>query len=386
MIKDGKRKQIICYILVVLVPLILRVGYLCLNGIVKSPDSYSYIRMANNIIAQGPVYYIHNLDAPYYWGYPTYLAIMFFLIGDNFFVICLVQTVLACASMIFLFKALNRLIREQWVCLCMVFLYTIIFDVMMWDRYVLTECLGMTIEAICFYFFINLITADEISKKDFILFAVFCILFFLARSNAITIVFAMGIVIVSRLDRKVRNKILLGFIVVMCGLVSMIIASSIMHPDNVNLIDTIEVATKGIREGNVIDERHEYDILLPSEGFRLPFYALVILKRMVMYWSIFIRAYSKAHKLMCIVGILPTYVLAFLSTFRAFKEKIRTYIELFVVIVLSSLIQIVVFIDYDFRYRAPIFIPLILLGSLSGKYIGDMILKKLKELKLSNDN
>ena len=76
---------------------------------------------------------------------------------------------------------------------------------------------------------------------------------------------------------------------------------------------------------------------------------------------------------MSIITIVPTYFLAIYSAIIAFKTKNSLYESIIFVILFAYVLQVIQLIDFDFRYRAPIFLLLILLGSLGVKELGERI-------------
>lgn len=369
--KNNNRTNIFFISVSVLMALVIRMALFVIWGSVLGGDSRFYIDMAKTLMQEGIFYYPNHVDAPYYWGYPTFLALVFSIFGENITVSCMIQIFLASFSMAFVYLSIFRMTGKPWVSVLLIGLYNINLEVIEWDCYVLTDSLGMTMEALCTFFFVCLIDGYEkgwnagamSSNKtcDWVLFAVTSLLYFFARSNAIVIIFFMCAILSFRLDKKKQIKIRCLLLTCFVAFVSIIMWSGAIRPKNANLMATFQYMIEMLRKGMVFSGRPEYDVSVSSAGMFAP--VLLIIKRIVYYWSVFLKAYSTPHKLLSIVSISPVYLLAMYSGLRAVKERQRKYVELIYIILLSALVQSMVIIDFDFRYRSPLFMLLILLGS-----------------------
>lgn len=390
--KNSNRTSVFFIALSVLTALAIRMALFAFYGSLLGGDSQSYIDMAKTVMREGITYYPNHIDAPYYWGYPTFLALIFSMFGENITVVCIIQIILAGLSMALIYLSIFRMTGRPWIGVLLIAFYNINLEVIEWDCFILSDSLGMTMEALCVFSFVRLIdgyekgrnagTMDSNKPYDWMLFAVTSLLYFLARSNAIVIIFFMCVVLLFRLEKK--KQIMLGGLFLACfaALVSIIMWSAVMHPENINLMATFEGMMRDIREGSVISGRPEYDVPVASNG--ILGYAFFIVKRIAYYWAVFLKAYSMGHKLLSIAAISPVYLLAIYSGIQAVKNRQRKYIELIFIILLSAFVQTLEQIDFDFRYRAPLFMLLILLGSYGLAEITDKMQPVLKRKKVQH--
>ena len=84
-------------------------------------DSTFYIEQAKGILSNGLFYYGAHISTPYYWGYPTFLAICMAFVGENWVAIAIIQILLSACSTVFLFFILYTLRYTQYASVYTIF-------------------------------------------------------------------------------------------------------------------------------------------------------------------------------------------------------------------------------------------------------------------------
>lgn len=123
----------------------------------------------------------------------------------------------------------------------------------------------------------------------------------------------------------------------------------------------------GFRDGMVVNGRPEYDITVVPEHIGSPWFIVdilkILLKRICMYWSIYFDGYSSMHKLFVLGTILPTFILSIWSIIQVIRNKAKSFYPLITMTMFYFVLQVFTEVDFDQRYRAPIFMILIILCS-----------------------
>lgn len=142
--------KIIKISLVFALALLIRVVYTMVKGGYYTSDTAYYMGQSDIILQQGLSFYIANISTPYYWGYPTALAILRSIFGDNLMAICLVQAVLGAVSTLILVKLIDMITNNVNIAIGAGLIYTCIVDVVMWDAMVMSDSLGLFLADIIF--------------------------------------------------------------------------------------------------------------------------------------------------------------------------------------------------------------------------------------------
>ncbi len=323
-----KNKRTISILTVLLGTLFIRVGFLTVYGALIGGDTDFYVNNAEQIMSNGIGFYIHNAGTAWYWGYPTFLAIIFSVFGENLFIAAAIQTILISISCILIYRLMVLLGCKEDIAIILTLFYSIIKDVNMWDCFILSDCLGMFWQCVCLFCFYRLIICKfdqrSVNWKWAFLWLISMLLFFITRANSISLILAMITILLASIeDKKVK------WITISCSLIAVIVLIAIVafagSQTSFGLGGRWEYYKQGFINGMVVSGRTEYDVFVPSEHYgNIIFIAdviLIVFKRIVMYWSIYFAEYSMVHKMFCIATILPIFILSVWSIIQIVRKK-----------------------------------------------------------------
>lgn len=356
MVKDMKTKGIYAGIFVG--AFVISLGYCFLLHSLGAfgGDSGFYVAEAKEILSGGPAYYASHIATPYYWGYPTFLAVCMAVVGENWTAVALVQIFLSAVSTVLLFQVIKDVTESTGQAAGLALFYKIIMDVSMWDGRILSDSLGMTLECMTLYFFY--MGMRDKKRRDYILFAVSAVLFFMTRTNSISLLIVLLGTVFLALPKKKRRVIgtFIALILVIAAAGLFIVGDNEAH----GLGSRVEYFRDYYLQGNIVSGRPEYSYKVPAGHVDSPLFlwdiVLMILLKAIYYWSIYFKGYSMVHILICFVTILPTFLLTLFSIICIIKDKVKQLYPFVAGIASYSFIQICTEVDFDMRYRAPIFL------------------------------
>lgn len=316
-------------------------------------DSEYYVGQANEILLKGLEYYIEHIATPYYWGYPTFLAVCIAIVGENWVAIALIQVFFSAFSMIFLFRLVNDISGQSFLSFLLTLFYKLILDTSMWDGRILSDSLGMTLECMTLYFFY--MGMQNKQKKDLALFIIFACLFFMARTNSISLLIVLTAEVLLTLPG--RKKWAIGGIIAAAVLVGLFVAGG---NENLGLGARAQNFASYYQQGEIVHGRPEYNYSIPEGHLGTPLFILDIIFMIILkfkyYWSIYFNDYSMTHIVICLVTILPVFALTLFSVIHIINDRQRQLYPFVVGIVTYCSIQICTEVDFDLRFRAPIFL------------------------------
>lgn len=347
-------------------------GYLMHTFGTYGGDSEYYVSQAKEILSNGLQYYIEHVATPYYWGYPSFLAVCIAIVGENWTAIALIQVFLSAFSMIFLFRLVNDILSQTSLAILLTLFYKLILDTSMWDGRILSDSLGMTLECMTLYFFYTGMKNRQ--KRDYTLFVIWAVLFFMTRTNSVSLLIVLTAAILLKIPGKTK-WIIFGVIV------AAILAGLFIAGENVNLGlgARAENFASYYRKGEIVHGRPEYDYHIPEDHigsllFILDIVIMIILKAKY-YWSIYFSDYSMTHIVICLVTILPIFLITLFSVIQIIKDRQKQLYPFVIGIVSYSFIQICTEVDFDLRYRAPVFLLCIICSGYGLKKLYPLILK-----------
>jgi hypothetical protein len=120
------------------------------------------------------------------------------------------------------------------------------------------------------------------------------------------------------------------------------------------------------RDGSIVWQRYETYVDPPKTA--LAYVSIFALRAFSMFMP-FARDYSLGHKLVNVVGLIPLYVLTLTGLWsilagRAEPRAQRLGALAFVLIVSFTMLHALTAIDYDWRYRVPLFGPMLVLAAI----------------------
>ena len=230
----------------------------------------------------------------------------------------------------------------------------------MWDGMILSDSLGMTLECMTLYFFY--FSLKNKKKKDYILLAAFSLLFFTVRTNSISLLLVVAVTCLLSLPKE-KRRIAAALTVLV---VAAVVAALFMVGENAyyGLGKRVDYYRDYYLQGTIVFGRPEYDYQIPAGHKGSILFVFDILKMLLLkavyYWSIYFKAFSKAHTILCFLTILPTFLFTLFSVICIIRDKVKQLYPFVDGIFSYSFIQIATEVDYDQRYRSPIFLLLII--------------------------
>ena len=130
-------------------------------------------------------------------------------------------------------------------------------------------------------------------------------------------------------------------------------------------------------QGIIVSGRTEYDYKIPAGHEGSVWFLFDVLKmfllKAVYYWSVYFKAYSKTHIAICFLTILPTFLFTLFSVICIIRDKAKQLYPFVVGIFSYSVLQIATEVDFDQRYRSPIFLLLIICSAYGVKKLYMMV-------------
>lgn len=334
-----------------------RIGRVMINGYLRGGDSGFYEANADAIINSGIGFYWSNIGIPHYWGYSSFLALMRLAVGTDYRVVAIVQAVIAVVAVYLLYRILCRLDVHPTMAAIAVFLFSCTMDIFIWDRFVLSDSLGISLEIIvlCLYF---LFMDVEWGDKRCLLYGLLWILagavYVTTRVHGLAIVLPMLVFMIAKLPRPLNITVGLTF-----SAIAVSVVAGVLLLDKNNLAQGAWNAFVGwFLDGSICLGRPEYNLEPFSGGSKALYCMKVLVRRMVFFWNIYVSDYSLIHKLWGLATLLPMFVMGGWSAFLIFRRKQKRLYSVIVMLLFEYMFIVLTQIDFDMRYRVQILAPL----------------------------
>ena len=356
--------------LVILVSFML-IGYYHLNiGFKMSSDSYTYSEWADNLIKLDFnlfSYYFQNtfINPNFIYTIPVLLiALSKSFFGEAWqYAFMILNLILVFSSLILFSKSLILLkVRPLIICLSMPLLVLSV-DLLTWPRYILSDMIFSFIIIMTVY----LIIKGIVKKKIYYLPIFFMIiLMFLSRPTSLPFIFAIiAFVIISKFQVNYSPKYIILFIFLLSIFTPLIFAMlyqlmKVYLSDNAQAVFLIEM----VETGMIIHDRPETWIDTPKTFVDLVYLYFL---RFIFFFKPYAESYSMIHIILNSLQTLIIFMSINLWLFlKANFNSIHKTIALILMISFSAAaFHSFTLIDYDWRYRFPIILPLIIIFPLS---------------------
>lgn len=355
-----------------IVSLLLIAYYNINSGIVISSDSKTYSEWADILIKLNfnlYNYYSQNtfINPNYIYTIPVLLvAILKVIFGTEWQIAFFyVNLILLIFSIIIFSKSLQLLkVRPLIISFAMPIL-TLSADLLTWPRYILTDVMFSFLVLLLIFIMIK----DIVNKQQSYLYILLMIiLIYLTRPTSLPFIFAIVSFIGLNKLKYSQRFILTSFltlIIFMPFLFAIIFKFMTTYLSDVpQVLFLIEMVNAGM----VIHDRPETWIGAPSSFFDLAYLYFV---RFIFFFNPYAESFSSIH---IILNTLQTLLILFsICLFLFSKEKIETMNKSVILILIISLyvafFHSFTLIDYDWRYRFPIIVPLIMIFPISFEII-----------------
>lgn len=241
--------------------------------------------------------------------------------------------------------------------------YTCLLDVILWDTYILSDSLGLILECCVIYLFYKSFYFTKQKMVYGVLFWIAVVLFFMTRTNSLSLIIVLIVFLIMRMEKKYRfiTLISIGGI----AIVSIVFLFVIGRESGLGISNLGNMFKNYYLQGSIVCGRPEYDYLIPEShqgnGLFILDCIIMYFKKYFYYWSVYFSAHSTRHKLLNCITILPLFFTSLASTIMIFRDKKKVYYPVIAGVISYSVIQALTEVDFDMRYRVPIFMLLIII-------------------------
>lgn len=347
------------------------IAYYNLNiGFFMSPDSYGYSRWADDLIKLDfnlYNYYFYNtfFTPSYMYTVPVVLvALSKFFFGPNWqYAMLTINFILFFFSLIIFSKTLILLkIRPILIAFTLLTL-TLSVDLLTWPRYILTD----TIFSFFVMLTVYLIVRSLIREKFYYLFLIsLTIIMFLTRPTSLPFIMSIWIFILlfkSQLNFTPRFIVLLIFLLT---IIIPIIFSVLHHLMEIYLTGNTQVdyILKFANKGIVVLARPE-TFIEPPINFIDNVYLYLI--KIIIFFKPYAAKYSTIHTILNTFQIFLIFLSISIWLYLNENTKIvnKTFLFILLLSLFVSSFHSFTIMDFDWRYRFPIILPLVMLLPIS---------------------
>ena len=236
-------------------------------------------------------------------------------------------------------------------------------DILIWPKFILSDMIYAFLVLLSVYFIIKGIIKDKINYLEL---SIIIFLLLASRPSSISAVFAiLSFIIISKFPIFMKQKNILLFILItfistpfLFGLVYLFIE---FYFDNIAKVDFY---TDMVKNGMIIHDRPETWVNQPKNFIDIVY---IYFLRLINFFNPYASTFSIVHIALNAIQSVSILVSVFIWFF--FGGHIKIYDKIFLFIILLSFsvaaFHSFILIDYDWRYRFPIILPLILLFPIS---------------------
>ena len=352
---------------------ILAISYYHLSiGYIMSPDSKVFSEWADILIKLNfnlYNYYSQNtfINPNYIYTIPVLvIALLKILFGTEWQMAFLYFNLTLIIFSIIIFTKCLLLLKVRPLIISLAFpILTLSVDLLIWPRYMLTDMIFSFLVLLLILIMIKDIVSKELSYFSLLLMIV---MIFLTRPTSIPFIFAI-IFFIGLTKIIYSSKFIIKFILTLILFVPFIFAIIFqLMETHMPDVPQIILLSEMVNVGMVIHDRPETWIGVPKSFFDLAYLYFI---RFVFFFTPYATSFSSIH---IILNILQTLVIFFsIFIFLFFRTNIETMNKSVILILIISLcvafFHSFTLIDYDWRYRFPIIMPLIMIFPISFEII-----------------
>jgi hypothetical protein len=244
-------------------------------------------------------------------------------------------------------------------------------DILVWPKFILSDMIYAFLVLIATYLIIKGIAKNKINY--FYLFLIMLLLLS-TRPSSFPVIFAIVLfIIISKYQIIFKPKMILlslAAVFISTPFIYSLIYYFIEYNFNGNA--KIDYITNAVKDGMIINDRPETWVSKPDNFIDI---ILIYFLRLINFFNPYASTFSITHIFLNVLQI--SLIVLSISIWTVYGNYIKIFNKIFLFIMLLSLsvaaFHSFILIDYDWRYRFPIILPLILLIPISL----EIILKKL---------
>ncbi len=356
-------------------------------GVIEASDTVTYSQWADLLISSKFNYLRMSRDISFvvapilYSGWVTVVALFKITLGPRWLMGIVVLNYVVTLSAIWgTLNLIKRMTQDALSVLVAGALLLIAYDLFSWIPFVLSDASFMAITFAVYYLFCALSISTEKASAVVWRLSLCIVLVFLAlfyRPTGFPLIIVGGLAYLSKRVLKnggaiERARLARRGAAALCliGIAAMFLHAYVMkEPSRWPLSfasSWIQRLSEEYHQGCVVLQRPETYYLNPTSMLD---YVFITLTKLVYFFSPFVGRYSFAHKVANLVFFVPVYLLALSGTLKLFRSSAQTTVTQWwagwialLWVASFALFHAVQQIDYDWRYRLPCLLPLIVLA------------------------
>jgi hypothetical protein len=357
------------------------------QSLVFSPDSGTYIAWADQLIALNfdVLAYVKQVDfvvPPFFYLLQVLIvALLKQALGANW-ALCFHGLNLCCVVVVLMayWRSALRLAIRPWAIAMGFLALSVSVDLLIWPHYMLSDTMYMALAMLAVYAAIGVMQSAGSSQgastgrvlpvvNTVLLLLFWCLLLTVSRPSSPPLVFALALSpclpwLSGYLGTTGRLlvAIVTGGLLLALGYATL--AWDALHTDPQALSSAWRLITEHLREGGII--HHRLETYQPTPQSMMDVFA-IYLRRLLWFFSPYAQGFSLTHVLIKSAQATLIFVglLCCLMSYSHCASMHQASILLLIMVVLGqAFYHSAVLIDYDWRYRAPVIAPLILLATL----------------------
>ncbi len=358
------------------------IAYYHLNsGFSMSSDSERFSKWADDLIRLDfNLYEFFSIDKAshrpslFFFSVPVFLIalckVMF--VNEWQFAFLILNLSLVFLSLIFFVKCLLLIkVRPVLISLALPLIVASI-DILIWPKFILSDMIYAFLVLLGAYFIIKGIINNKI---DYLELSIIIFLLFASRPSSISVVFAIVFfIIISRFQIFLKKKNIILFILLTFISIPFILGLAYLFIEfNFNGIAKIDFLTGMVKNGMIIHDRPETWVNEPKNFIDIMY---IYFLRLINFFNPYASTFSITHIALNVIQMVIISFSIFIWSFFGRHIKIHNKVFLFILLLSFSVAAFhsFILIDYDWRYRFPITLPLIMLFPISL----EIIMKKIK--------
>lgn len=377
-----KKNEKYAMVLIFLATLLIRLAYFFVMGIADAND-HEYLNAAKVINENGfNIFSLRNTNLPiYYWLYP--FIISFF--GKGLFWVIVFQIFIQGIGSILIYKITKNLFGFMAGIFAGIS-YGFLWELFQWDIYILTDSMFI------FYLVVLLCAAIIAKEKNkpryWVTYFIILAMGLLLRPTILPIVASSLLFLIWNLKRDKKVIIIGLFLIFVLGGLFLVIPSSLnsrLGPGG-NFLHFVDLYKRGI----VINDRPEFTVLAQWDNYfsfkNFFLFLKITLLRLLFFWTPYTKNFSSAHNVLGFLSLAPLYLLGCYGFAKALytRKEIRVVVYLLSSILFIWFFHSVTEIDFDWRYRLPIFPFVIIMSSYGAVSVINRIKTKDEYSEISN--
>ena len=339
-------------------------------GFIMSPDSSTFSRWADDLIKLNFNFYEYYDQNTYirsniFYTIPVLLIAVLKLTFEtgwqNSFMF--LNLIFVLFSFIIFSRILKLLKVRPLIISLSIPLLSLSADLLTWPRYILSDTFFSFLIILTFYFMIRGIVNE---KLYYIVLSFLIFIMFLTRPTSIPYIFIFIIFLsFSNIKFNLNSKIILLFILLL-SLITPVILTLFYQLTKIYFINNSQLLTfiNWVDAGMIIHDRPETWVNPPNTFIDIVY---IYFKRYLFFFNPYISAFSLIH---IVLNLLQTLVIFLSLIFWFFFSETYRAINKSVLLILLVCFSVAIFhsftlIDYDWRYRFPIILPLTIIFPIS---------------------